>query len=280
MRAAIIGLASVCIAGSAQAADWLRGSVYDGAPPPASFRWSGFYVGAQIGYADANFDVNKATQPLVANAVRALLVETEAGISGLPNLPSGDARGMTYGGFVGYNAQWGDVVMGLELNYNRTNLKHESSDTIARSFVTSNQFRNDVQIDSNIQARITDYATVRARAGYAMGWIMPYGFAALAIGQVNYRRSARVRIVETDVSPSAIDPTDGIPPRPGGSLDVTAVDSRNNAITVGYAGGAGVDVGLTPNLFVRGEWEYMHLAPVGGVAFRINTFRAAAAVKF
>jgi outer membrane immunogenic protein len=271
MRAAIIGLATVCIAGNAYAADLLRGTVIEPVPVPG-YQWSGFYIGGQVGYANVDYDFSTSTRGLVANMVRALLVEQEANISGLPNLPNRDARAASYGAFIGYNAQWGDVVLGLELNYNHTNLYAQSTDVIGRAFVTTNGFNNDVLITSTASARLTDYGTLRVRTGFAMGWVMPYAMAGFAVGQVNYVRSAHVQIIETNLNVN--------PPQPGGMLNEIASESRNNALTIGYSLGGGVDIGLTPNLFLRGEYEFMELAPVGGIGIRVNTIRAAAALKF
>lgn len=272
MRRVILAAAAALWAQQAGAADYLRGSTFEG-PQPAHYRWSGWYFGAQVGYANTDFVMGTdATRDMVSNIVRALLVEQEANISHLPNLPNGSGQGMSYGGFVGYNAQWGDVVLGAELNYNRTSMASESDDVIGRSFVTSNNIRNDVFITSHASARLTDYGTLRLRAGYAMGWIMPYGMAGLAVARVNTHRFVRVQIQETDLN---VDP-----PVPGGSLDVIDERRRNGAFTVGYMMGAGVDVGLSRNIFLRGEYEFVDLHRVQGISMRINTVRAAAGIKF
>ena len=278
MRAATLGLAASLFAGNALAADYLRGSTYES--PGETYQWSGWYVGGQVGYTNVDFGFAGSTRTMVANLVRALLVEQEFSVSGLPNLPGRDARGISFGAFVGYNAQWGDVVLGTELNYNHASIRADTTELIGRSFTTTNEFRNDVLISSNASARLTDFGSLRFRAGYAMGWLMPYATAGLAVGLVNYTRSVNVQIVETDVSQAALDPTDGIPPRAGGALNQIASEVRNGAFAWGFTAGAGVDIGLTKNLFLRAEYEYMYLNPVGGIDFHINTVRAAAGLKF
>jgi opacity protein-like surface antigen len=191
-----------------------------------------------------------------------------------------DSRNTAYGGFMGYNAQWGQVVLGIEGNYSHTSITGASTDSIGRSFVTSNEFRNDVIVDSVASATLKDYATLRLRAGYAWDWVMPYMTAGFAVGVVDYNRYARVRITETDVSAAALDLTDGIAPRPGGSLDESKSDAKTNAIAYGYSLGGGVDVGITQNLFVRGEYEFVQFHKVGGIPIQISTFRVGAAAKF
>src|SRR5688572_25664397 len=54
-------------------------------------------------------------------------------------------------------------------------------------------------------------------------------------------------------------------------------DAKTGAIAIGWMGGAGVDMAVLPNLFVRGEWELVHFPKVGGTSLTVNTFRAAAA---
>jgi opacity protein-like surface antigen len=202
----------------------LRGRLLPGivleAPPSASYNWHGIYFGGQVGYASADFDFTKGARDLVAEMARSLLVETEGRISELPRLRRADSRGTSYGGFIGYNTQWGEIVVGLEGNYNSMSIEASSSDVIGRALVLSNAFRNDVFITSDARARVTDYATLRGRAGYAAGWLMPYAMAGAAIGRVDYSGSVLLEIFETDVS--GVDP-----PRPGGQL----IDSRSERKT-------------------------------------------------
>ena len=39
---------------------------------------------------------------------------------------------------------------------------------------------------------VTDYASLRARAGWALGNFLPYGFAGLALGRGNYNVTSQV----------------------------------------------------------------------------------------
>jgi opacity protein-like surface antigen len=276
--AAVLGLAGLLFANEAMAADYLRGTTYEG--PTESYNWAGVYIGGQVGYTGADFNFGSATQSQVADILRSTLLENEAQASKLPKLSNGSANGTSYGGFVGYNAQWGEAVVGFEANYSHTSILKTANDLISRSFTTSDNFRNDITIISNASARLTDFATLRARAGYAAGPFMPYMMAGLAVGVVDYSRSATVNLTGTDVSPSAQDPNDGIPPRPGYTLVDSRTDAKNGAIAFGYMFGAGIDIGLLPNLFVRGEYEWVQFIPVGGIEIQTNTFRTALALKF
>ncbi len=270
-RAVMGGVALVALASDVWADDYLRGS----------YNWAGVYGGGTAGIATVGFGFSKATRPLVADIARSLLVESEAHISQLPSLPNKDGSGASYGGFIGYNWVWeGGAILGVELNYSRTSVAANSSDAIGRAFTTSNEFLNDVFIASNASARLTDYATLRMRAGYATNWMMFYGMLGLAAGRADYMRATTVSIQETDVSAAALDPADGIPPRPGGSLNESRTDAKTGAIAYGWMGGLGVDMGLFDNLFLRGEWEFVQFAKIGGIALNVNTFRVGGGLKF
>src|SRR5689334_7800378 len=79
----------------ASAADLSAAPVYRGAPPPlvAAFDWTGFYIGANIGYGSARADASTD------------------GLSGDEHL-----NGVLGGGQIGYNWQTGNWVFGLEVD--------------------------------------------------------------------------------------------------------------------------------------------------------------------
>jgi len=234
MRAVMIGLASLTIATNAFAADYLRGTSYEPPPSQLGYDWSGVYIGGQASYSSNHYGLTKSTRPVLRNIFRQLVVEDEFKVSDMASLPTRDAEGSGFGGFIGYNSQWGDAVVGLELNYSRIGGGTTfSSDTIGRAFTTSNEFRNDVYIDSSASARLTDLASLRLRAGYAWGWI-----------------------------------------------NTTQTQTRSGQIVFGYMFGAGVDIGLLPNVFVRAEWEMAQLGAVLGIPITVNSFRVGAALKY
>jgi outer membrane immunogenic protein len=94
----IAGLALIATAlgaGVAQAADLPR-QMYTKAPPAIApvFDWTGFYIGANVGYGSAHADL------------------TVGGITGSENL-----TGVIGGGQIGYNWQTGPWVFGLEADF-------------------------------------------------------------------------------------------------------------------------------------------------------------------
>ncbi len=106
----------------ALAADWslplpdnvLRGSETVG--KPIYPRWDGFYFGGQIGRSFTNADFSNAS----SSQISYILANTELQglVSDWTTLSKSSTGNTGYGGFIGYNIQWGEVITGFELNYN------------------------------------------------------------------------------------------------------------------------------------------------------------------
>lgn len=138
MRTLTIGFLAATTLGclsTAQAADldydYLRGPEYE----PVTTQiidWSGAYVGGHGGYGSSAFGFKNVFQPIVANELRATVVETEMNASTL--LTTRDVRkgGVGYGGFAGYNFQFDEAVVGVEFDYTRFDVAGLSSDAIGR----------------------------------------------------------------------------------------------------------------------------------------------------
>ena len=88
------------------AADWpLRGSV-----EPSYVRWDGWQFGVLAGYGNMNDDFGNSTSPLVAFILRNSTLENEAQPSAWTTLPANSTNGPVFGGFLGYNWQWSELV--------------------------------------------------------------------------------------------------------------------------------------------------------------------------
>ena len=61
---------------------------------------------------------------------------------------------------------------------------------------------------------------------------------------------------------------------------LTVGAAKKNVYGFGLAVGAGVDMALTDNLFLRGEYQLIRFADVEGTTTTVNTARVAAGVKF
>jgi opacity protein-like surface antigen len=250
-------------------AEWLGTEVLRGAFDGYT-RWDGLYAGGHVAYASGGADFGNATQPLVAFILRNTFIENTFGVSSWTTLGKQDSNGTGFGGFVGYNTQWNQAVLGLEATYTKMNWTASSTDSIAR-FNDSGGIRYAASIDANASIHLIDFSSVRARGAYAVGNFLPYGFVGFVVGRADIMKSATVTETETDIATSTII---------GGLGPTTQSDNQSNKFIYGYSAGLGVDVALTPNIFARGEYEYVQFVDLGGMHLYLNTVRAGLGFRF
>jgi outer membrane immunogenic protein len=289
LHAGLAALALILMApAGAVAADmpeFLRGSY-----SPSYTRWDGFYVGGQAGETFASGDFSNANR----SELNYILSNTElqGNVSGWTTLPNGSTGGASYGGFIGYNWQWSDVVLGAELNYNHIALKNGAQDSIGPLIVTGANLPDGstvyytVTVASAATVTINDIVTARARAGWTFDRFMPYGFAGLAVGRADVSRFTTLAGSTKTVTPP---PTIGIGgiSIPGvpvtGPLDLPRdpqVQAQNGVIAYGFTAGLGIEVAVLNNLFVRAEWEFVEFPNIRDMRVQANSVRAAVGLKF
>ena len=167
---------------------------------PTYRRWGGLYFGGHIGLADGSTDFGQGTESQIAYILRNDVVGDH--VAGWTTLSKVDGTKQMYGGFVGYNAQWeSDFILGAELNYSRFlsgGLYGSSTDSMTRQFNDDAQapaqhhYFYTASVTSSASARIVDYATARARAGFVFDRLLPYAFVGGALARVDIVRSATV----------------------------------------------------------------------------------------
>lgn len=281
MRWFICAVVVLALMPSALAADLdiLRGTESVGA---ATFpRWSGFYFGGQVNYSDADSSFSKATQPLLSFSLRELTLEAVDSPSSWPVLGNGTAHASGFGGFVGYNTQWQDLILGLEANYTHSPFTAVASDTPIGRIVPAGSNLYSVDVSGSGTMRITDYGALRARAGWIFSNYMPYGFAGFALGWGNYAITSLVSGQENAQSA----PSPVIPCNP--AITLTCVDysfsnstEKNGVLLYGFSVGGGVDVALASNIFLRAEYEHIQFAPVASITTTIDSVRLGGGLKF
>ena len=182
------------------AADLAPAPVEPVAPVVLPFYWGGFYIGADIGYSwastDADFDSNFLGQTFTT---------------------SPDADGVVGGVYVGYNAQFNQIVVGIEADIEATG--NSGDDRLA-----------DV-LDLRVSADQNYQGSVRARLGWAIDNFMPYITGGVAFS-------------DWDIDSNISDPILG---------DFHFSDSKS---FTGWTIGAGLDYAFTPNLIGRLEYRY------------------------
>ncbi|RXG94034.1 porin family protein [Bradyrhizobium zhanjiangense] len=248
----------------------LRGSFTDGLST-STVNWQGSYIGAQAGYGSSDENFNGSTSNMMAALLADTLIESSMGVSQW-NLGLGKASQRTtgYGAFVGYNAQWDDVVMGLEVSWLHGKFGGMSSASERRVSATALADGNfhDVTATSTSSISISDIGTFRGRAAYAWGCFLPYMFAGLALGNADIVRTA---YVQDRVSATQLGTYTPLAP-------LSSTDAQHNHLIYGYTAGLGIDVNLVGGLFMRAEYEYIRFT--SQVDTSINTVRAGLGYKF
>jgi outer membrane immunogenic protein len=254
----------------------LRGSAQPPAPVvsvgPATFtRWSGFYFGGDFSFNNGTSDFSSATAPGVEFALQSTVVQQTFTPSQLSLLGKGVGDAFGGGGFLGYNTQWQDLVLGVEGNYMHTSVNTAattpSTFQIARAFNPAAGNVTSISLSkASGSLSLTDYGEARFRAGYVVGNFLPYGFVGMAVGMGSYSISTHL-----DLFCGALECT-GFPLDPG--------SSQSNALFWGYSVGAGLDWKLTPNLFLRGEFDFDQFAPISNISLALISGRVGAGFKF
>jgi outer membrane immunogenic protein len=220
MRLHVAGLA--CLIAAATANGAAAADLDSGA-----FDWSGFYIGGHAGYGFGALGTTNS---------RVFTDGTIFGVPGAYNPPqffegedaSVDFDGAFGGAQVGYNAAFGNFLIGLEADIDWSDIS-----------TASRMLGSDLGPTYDTKASLDWFGTVRARAGFTADRLLFYGTAGLAYGG----GSGSVVI------------TPGVPGNFAGD-SFSASDSRTH---IGYAVGAGVEAALTQHVTVRLEYLYMDL---------------------
>ncbi|MCK1639028.1 porin family protein [Bradyrhizobium sp. 157] len=217
MKKIVLAAAALAIGTvSASAAD-LAARPYTKAPAPiaAVYSWTGFYIGADVGYG-----WGRSTGTLT-NA---------AGLFPVPY--SLDPSGVIGGGFVGFNYQISNVVLGVEADWQASDL-NDSGNFLLGGIPTY-----------AISTTVNDYGSVRGRLGLAFDRWMVFGTAGYAWGS-------------WDTSYAFI----GTPPF------VTASVSSHD----GWTAGAGIEYAFVDNWLARVEYRYTDLGRASFVSPLTNS---------
>ena len=248
---------------------------------PATFtRWSGFYVGGDLSFNNAN-----SIFPLHP-AARGISPARHSGGEQLhhPNYSCSaevlTARSASAGFWLQYPVARSHPWRRSELyahvvehdgalHLGRT---HHSADPLPLNIpvgtVTS------VNLHANGHFDLTDYAEARGRAGYVVGNLLPYGFVGLVVGRAEYNVSATTDLMWIEVAnnPNSSAECGGFP--------ITNSSGQSNALLWGISVGGGLDSALTQNFFLRGEFEFIQFAPITNINVPVVSGRLGAGFKF
>ncbi len=273
------GLASagvLALTGSAaQAADYngLRGSQIEQTPQPPSdmssdINWGGVYIGGTGGFSQSRFSTDKGVMDIangVFNSSTALSIFNPGQMA---LIPARRDSGVTFGAIAGYNMMFGDVMLGAEIDYNRV-----GQETKAGTFEPRQAGPERVITATTQNARLNDYFSARIRMGYAMGSFMPFVTGGLAVGRFDTNVSAYGDYQFQNPAGSGIYASYLSYPK-------TLGGPKKDSYGYGMSLGGGLDMAVTENIIVRGEYLYTRFNDVDGITVGMNTARVAAAVKF
>jgi opacity protein-like surface antigen len=276
MRRLILAVAMAGAVQAAQAADMpdfppLRGGLSEGLSRTVTI-WQGYYVGGQAGYGSTDMNFANAHSGITARILANTAIESGMGVSQWPlALGKTSQRNSAFGAFAGYNAQWEDVVLGVEASYMHGSFAGSSSATMSRvsgSALGDGNYHA-VSATSSSSMDITDMGTLRVRAGYAYENFLPYMFGGVALGNANIVRSVTV-FDQWGTTPALA--------RAATPAVVTGSEAQHNHLLYGYSAGVGVDMMLWGGLFARAEYEYVRFT--GAVDTSVNTVRGGLGYKF
>jgi outer membrane immunogenic protein len=267
---ALCALLTASAGSYAAAADLLDDSFLRGSLSGGPVRWDGVVMGGQVGYSSMQSNFGNSTSTQIAYILRNSTLENEAAPQNWTTLPNKLTNARSFGGFIGYNMQWDDLVLGGDIGYNRmSKAENISADSINRIVATSDGVSHNVTIQASSSIKLIDYATFRGRAGYAFGQFLPYAIFGGAVGRFNY--STRSTVTDVQTAPGPVVSTFG---------PVTQTDSQDNKFGYGWVWGLGMDVAITPNVFLRGEWEYISFNKISGILNTVNSGRVGLGVRF
>ncbi|MET0445806.1 MAG: outer membrane beta-barrel protein [Pseudorhodoplanes sp.] len=198
------------------------------APVPV-FSWTGFYIGANVGFGGDNFDYPfSATQ-------RQLQAETDPLVASTAGKFSLTSSGFFGGGQIGYNYQFANGgVFGIETDIQWSGIKgrFDGSQTVNdNGIVTSGTF--------NTGSEVEWFGTVRGRLGYAWDRLFLYGTGGGAYGKVNTQGSFAIT-------------------GPNGVIG-QAAPVTNSGTQWGWTAGAGLEYAIAPQWSFKTEYLYVDL---------------------
>ena len=165
----LAGLAFGALIMPAMAADI---APYDKIPPPPVLGWTGFYIGANVGWAGSTDTINNTGTYTGAGGFGTFLT-----VGGIPGNVNMNQTGFIGGGQIGYNWQvWPNWVLGIEADFEGVDAKASNAFTFrAPGFPP---------ISTAYSSELDSLGTLRGRLGYL--WfpsLLFYGTGGLAVGQ-------------------------------------------------------------------------------------------------
>jgi outer membrane immunogenic protein len=158
------------------------------APMAVVSNWTGFYIGANFGGSVGDSELstfNPISPGFACSLAPGAALQSTAGPFNLAQ-NCNDTRSVVGGGQIGYNQQFGSMVLGVEADGNWRHVTERAFKQFGNT-PTAGAPMGSVAGDTSYLRSIQDeFGTVRARVGYAQSNWMVYGTGGLAVGQVRH----------------------------------------------------------------------------------------------
>lgn len=199
------------------------------APPECTFTWTGFYVGAHVGYGWGNVDTLFTPLPDAPTFFDLEVTKLEP-----------DPNGVIAGGQLGYNYQWRCLVLGAEADFSWSDM----DGTVTRSPIIRSDGSSFGGGTLTAHQDTDWFGTVRLRMGFApVCRLLLYGTGGLAYGDVNYSANSDFRGPGTIQYPASFDKT-----------------------KVGWTAGGGAEYAFNKRWSVKVEYLYYDLGDEDSIA--------------
>jgi outer membrane immunogenic protein len=198
------------------------------APVAPAYNWTGCYVGGNVGYVWGTSDVTYAQ----TGAYLTVNPPADVAFANALGSPSIGMSGVTGGGQIGCNYQFGAFVIGLEGDGEYVGLSGATTASGTLPVLGSG-------VSSSVTVSDRSLFTVRPRIGYAFDRTLFYATGGWADGRVSYSQSFLHTVT--------------------GSVDAGTVSANRGGWTVG----GGIEYALAYNWTIRGEYLYVNLGSVG-----------------
>lgn len=210
--------------------------------------WSGFYMGALVGYNKFNDTVTMPNQPAwvygspYGDPVNDWSYDLFDGAFRVGDSLNGGGAGFSGGLEFGWNYQCGNAVLGIEADYSL--LSASGSQSLTR---TVGENGTEHLGNATASSRLNSLGTIRGRLGAAFGDALLYATAGLAFGHV-----------KSTLHDSYLDGTDTDP----SNASINAY--QQSGMRFGWTAGAGAEYALTSNISLKAEALYYDLGSKKG----------------
>jgi outer membrane immunogenic protein len=277
---AAVMFGAVSAAHAADMPDFLRGSLP--ASSASTRNWDGWYAGGQVGESWTNSDYSRTVVSMTNDLFRSTTLQGPT--SQLTLLGRVNGRSPGFGAFVGRNFQYGDVVLGVEANYNYwSSLGTSTAASLGPIQVPEPTLIlppgatavDAVTLNGNAALQVKDEMTFHGRAGWATGDFLPYMFGGLAVGRMDATRTVSSSVTRTITNADGSSNYFQLP-----QFALTTTDGRSNNFVAGWTAGLGMEYMLWGDVFLRGEWEYIQFMSIKNTSVTQNTVHAGIGYKF